>query len=238
MRTLKSILFIALTFVSFTVFSQTEKENKSKFSIGISAGPNFSNWYYKSNNSSGEIKTRGDFFENFDGLSLGLVGEYKFNNKLSLKAGLLTSNTISIERFYGDPINPGPDNSVPISIRNSYHYINIPIILRFNYFEYEEIKLFVNGGLINKVLLYTNGWITYDDSNEEVPGSRSCDFTNHFEYILGLNIETGLEYKFNEDFNLRFYPSFEMSFLSVYDKDYFAKSYILMGLNFSFIYNL
>jgi len=106
MKILKSILLIAITIISLNLFSQTENDNKSKFSIGITAGPNYSNWYYKSNQSSGKIDTRGRFFENFDGLSLGIVGEYKINNKLVLKSGLLTSNTIIKVIPQGDIFNP------------------------------------------------------------------------------------------------------------------------------------
>lgn len=187
MKILKSILLIAITIISLNLFSQTENDNKSKFSIGITAGPNYSNWYYKSNQSSGKIDTRGRFLENFDGLSLGIVGEYKINNKLALKSGLLTSNTIIKVIPQGDIFNPFDSTFIyrPLVRTTSLHYINIPFLLRFNYLETNKVKLFVNGGLINKFLLYRKSRGAYEDTGEEAPELDEGFFVDYLVYYLG-----------------------------------------------------
>ena len=236
MKILKSTFLIVLSIISLSTFSQTPKRDRSKFTVGITAGPNASSWYGETDHYSGEIYTKGGLFDDIDGITIGLTGEYKFNRKLSLKTGLLTSS-IYFKRS-GIINDSTPQEFRTATFKYSYYYLNIPILLRFNYFETNRIKLFVNGGFVNKFLTYQFGKIIYKDNNEEVALDKSGELVDFIDYILALNVEAGIEAKLDNGFNLALYPSFEVSVLNMYNKDYFKKSYYLLGLNLSLSYNL
>jgi len=238
MKTLKTLLLIiVITIVSSNVFSQTENENNSKFTIGLAFGPNISDWAYFHSGQKAEMKTRGNLFDNIDGITIGITGEYKINNKLSLKTGLLTSNTLE---EYEIPYSLYEDETWETRVgifRSRYHFVNIPINLKFNYFKSQKVSLFINGGLSNKLLVYEKYLIIDKKTNVEVPNIKHSDFAESLDYFLGINFETGIEYKLYENTNLGFYPTFEMSFLNINNSEY-GKAYILLGLNLSLTYNL
>lgn len=240
MKILKSTLLVVLSIISLSSFSQTPEDDKSKFTIGVTVGPNASSWYGETDYSSGEIYTKGGLFDDIDGITFGLSGEYKFNRRLSLKTGLQTSSInykisgVSIS----ENDEPNPDNSRIATINYSIYYLDVPILLRFNYFETNYFKFFVNGGLLNKFLLYQHIKGRYDDNNDKVSFPKNGEFVDFVDYILALKVEAGIEAKLDNGFNLALYPSFEVSVLNMYNKDYFKKSYYLLGLNLSLSYNL
>jgi len=240
MKILKSTLLIVLSIISLSSFSQTPEVDRSKFTVGITAGPNASSWYGETDYYSGEIYTKGGLFDDIDGITIGLTGEYKFNSKLSLKTALQTSSInykisgISIS----ENNEPGPDFTRSATLKYSTYYLDIPILLRFNYYETNYFRFFINGGLLNKFLLYNHVKGRYDDNNDKVSFPKNGEFVDFIDYILALNVEAGIEAKLDNGFNLALYPSFEVSVLNMYNKDYFKKSYYLLGLNLSLSYNL
>ena len=214
----KYLLITIISLCSQALLSQNEGNSTNRFSLGIIFTPQFSNWYYKTTPEDQFVVDYMDsVLTNKNGFSAGIIMEYDLNFKFSLKTGFQSSyypyESIILEiNNYDDPLFP----CGRYSYTGSDHFIDLPILLKYNLYKTNRIKLFLSAGLINKFLFY-NRTESYSEclgsGNRELI-SKSGNITNSFNYFIAASIEAGIDFSITDKIYTGLYPSFEYSFLN------------------------
>ena len=139
-------------------------------------------------------------------VSAGLGVRFDFNPKWSLGAGL--NYTLLTRKFYGNYTRVGADGSilkdVSSDIRNSQHYIGIPVNVYYNIVSQDRINFYAYaGGTVEKCMADKYQVLNTDITHtEKVKGIQlSSNLGLGVEFMLGkhlgLYIDPSLRYYFN-----------------------------------------
>lgn len=160
-------LFLSLTVFSF-IFSLNAQSDKGDFTVAPQLGVNFATYYAGSSDVTFNSRT---------GLTAGVIGEYYFSNRWSLRSGLIY-----------DPMGV-KDSGGNVDKLN---YLTIP--LNANWHFGSNRNWYLNFGLGISLLLNAEGELsdgsTFNLENA-VPG-------NDFGFLLGI----GYKFDVSEDFQL------------------------------------
>lgn len=219
--------------------SQDETENKKGFSLGITFAPQFYNWH----TTDSEWPWVDDLMDSMyiDQLSflVGLNTEFELSHNLAIRTGLNTSiyrsKSIIMEIHTNDPLI----ESEFISFKYITYFLELPIILKYNFFHTDQIKLFAGAGINNKFHFYNVGktYAEYPDTGDHELMSKSGGIVKYITYYMAAEIDVGIDFTFSKKISTGFYPSFEYAFLNLSTRNRNLKrNYYLLGLNFCVAY--
>lgn len=205
---MKHKLLIILTITTLKVVGQNQF-------VGVKGGVNMTNI----TSSNFLIKT-----ESRIGLTAGLTYEYLFKKDFSIGADLIYNQRgFTNEVVFNDNLgNPTGDKS---KTKFNYDYVSLPLKTGYNF----GTKLFgfTNIGVIPSLLVNAKMITPTVDPNGKVTGSETFDVTNRVsKFDLAGLIEVGGGYKFNGRYWLFTSFSYQHSFTSITNADYFAGSKI------------
>jgi hypothetical protein len=241
-----SVIFLVCLFAGapFYGVSQSESGWVNKWWIGINISPQFYHQYYRTSDKFQAIADLHDsLYSENAGFSIGPVIHFQFNENLTLRSGLLLANerseslTLKLEPSGGDPALYPCDC---FSIKLSDLFLDIPLILKYNYLNKELFSLYVAGGLVNQFLFIENSKAFYECPWVGMEGLASSytGFTDKFFYQLAASVEAGIEFRAAKRIMIAFHPSFEISFLNIKKSMEIQKLYYLLGLNLQVVYRL
>lgn len=180
----KYLLLAAL--VPFAVYGQKSSYSERP-SIGINLGPTFSNI------RGNDVAEQNDYAFNF---LAGVSFEHPLSNKLAVLAAVnyerkTFKQDVYIETGDFDPIFDPAFNSGEVTIKGTFHYITIPLDIR--YYIGEKKRFFINAGP------YAGFFIddTYTvDGDKAEDGDKTTEFkTMDFGINLGIGTRFTIEQK-------------------------------------------
>lgn len=238
-----SIILISIFLIFSTsqiLISQNTETKNNKILLGVNITPQFSNWYIKTTPENSWLTQVNDStFKHKNGLSFGIDIDIPIKNKFSLKTGLLASF-----KRYETPLNK-VNITDPIltyeylSSTGSDYFLDIPVLIKYNYFSSKKIKLSIGCGIVNKFLIFNinklYGSHTPNSNNKSLL-NKSSNLTNDFVYWLALKIEANLKYSITHRLSAGISTSYEHSITQNFKKSDISQFYYLfaVGLNISF----
>jgi len=203
---MKNIFLIILTITAFNLAGQNHF-------IGVKGGFNMTNI------------TTSNFIDQNDyrtGLSSGLTYEYLFKEHFSVGADLIynqrgfTNDII----FTDDLGNPTGEKYVT---RYDYDYVSLPLNIGFNIGN--KFYGFTNIGVIPSLLADAKTTSPTFNTDREFTGNETFDFTSQVtKFDLAGFAEIGGGYKFKNRFWLFTSFSYQYSFTTITNSEYFANS--------------
>ncbi|WP_299622769.1 porin family protein [uncultured Tenacibaculum sp.] len=177
MKLIKLLTTVLLCFSILSVFSQ------KRFSLGIQAGPNYSNLRFE---NESVIEHDYEF-----GYFLGLSANYRLKKRLSIRTELNYDRKVASVSFPGVVI--GNDVFPAGKIEDVYEFITLPVLLKYEFSD--KNPFFINGGVFLGYFLRaresTNG--------RELSEDLSYFFAN---YDFGFSIGVGKTFSINDSNNL------------------------------------
>lgn len=256
---MKRLMLLLFVFIPAILYGQdAEKSFISKCSISISISPDVTGRTIFANKDEEDLDEIVDEFKQLDkpliGYSGGVGLNYKVTDHFSVGTGLLFSNKgFGIKKFkmddlyFGDQIDPRsgyvyqtlPNNYFGSlkSIRFVYNYYYLDVPFRFYYTAGEKRLRFVGGlGITANFLLESKQSTIYVYSNgdrERITRDQPNDFA---KFNLSSNISAGVDYKLNNQFNIKLEPIFNYGLIKIIDTPVSSHLWSA-GLNFSIYYN-
>jgi hypothetical protein len=229
------IITILLILITYVVFGQTSELESKKIVVGLTFSPDYCYRTLKSNPSEQWLIDEQNSYQipKF-GFTTGLNAILKFNQSIALEFGIQFSDkgmqTKNIKVEQADP-----DQSIPESFHNEWHYYYIDLPVKANYFILKRnLKLFVSAGISTNIFL-----VQKRVKNEFNPDKTSTYFMS--EGFNRLNIVvllgTGIDYYITEKLNLRFEPIFRYSLTPLNNETIKDYQYSI-GANFGLYYKL
>ncbi|MCK9401085.1 MAG: PorT family protein [Bacteroidales bacterium] len=209
----------------------------------MSVAPQFSHPYYRTSPKYQPIADLHDsLYSENTGFSIGPVIHFQFNEHLTLNSGLLLAD----ERSESLTLKLGPGSDPALypcdcySIKLSDLFLDIPLILKYNYLNEKLISLYVAGGFVNHFRFIESRKSFYECPWAGMEGLASSytGFTNMFSYQLAASVGAGIEFRAAKRLMIAFHPSFEISLLNIKESMEIQKLYYLLGLNLQVVYQL
>lgn len=205
---MKNILLIILTIATLKVAGQNHF-------IGLKGGVNSTN--ITSSNFLSQTDSR-------TGLTAGLTYEYFFKKHFSVGADLIYNQRgFTNDIVFTDNLgNPTGEN---YTTTFNYDYVSLPINTGFNFGT--KFYGYTNIGVIPSLLVYAKTKTPTFDTDGKLTGNETFDVTNRaskFDFA-GL-VEIGGGYKFKGRYWLFTSFSYQHSFTTITNSDYFANSEI------------
>jgi hypothetical protein len=232
-------LFLIL-FSSQILVSQNTETKNNKILLGINITPQLSNWYLKTTpENSWFTQFHDSTFKHKNGLSFGIDIEIPIKNKISLKTALLASfkryETPLMEVNISDPIL----TYEYISTAGSDYFLDIPILIKYDYFSSKKIKLSIGGGIVNKfrILDHHKMYGSHSsNSDNKILLSKNSEFVNYFDYWLALKVEASLRYSITPRLSTGISTSYEHAITHNFKQSEINLFYYLfaVGMNISF----
>lgn len=205
---MKQILLFPFVFNLFSINAQNHL-------VGLKGGASWTNI-----NATGfltEVDTK-------LGMNLGLTYDYMLKKYFSIESGIIYdqrgfTNEVIITNV------EGAETGKSVTIRYNYDYLTIPLKIEFNYGK--KIYFFGAIGVTPSILVKANWTFPAIEFNGELLNKKVFDETelvNRFD--LGGLAEVGFGYKFNEKLWLYSAFSYQRSFTSITNSNYFANSEI------------
>lgn len=147
-----------------------------------------------------------EVFDHKQPLRFGVDIAWKFNKNVSLESGLCYT-LLNSDIRYGRKINQD-------RAKQSLHYVGIPLSIRFSPFVWNNIELYVKGGILLEKCVagkistrtMTSTPYTYDGSGER-PFQISVNASAGVQYDItrhcGIFVQPGIGYYFNDGSSLR-----------------------------------
>ncbi len=205
---MRNILLIFLTIISITV-------NGQNHFLGVKGGANWTEVTASNFPKDRNYRT---------GLAIGLTYDYLFKKQFSAGADIIynqrgfTNDII----FIDDLGNPTGRKEI---IKFNYDYIIVPLKVGFNYGK--TVYGFANLGLTPSLLVDAKTITpTYDYNGTVIPGETSTITNRVNKFDIGGLIEIGGGYKFRERYWLFTSFSYQHSFTTITNSDYFVNSKI------------
>ncbi len=203
---MKKILILIFTISTLQVAAQNHL-------IGVKAGVNSTNITSSNFSSQNDSRT---------GVTAGLIYEFLFNKHFSIGADFIYNQ----RGFTNDIVftdNLGNPTGEKYTTKFNYDYISLPIKTGFNIGT--KLYGFTNIGVIPSLLVDAKITTPTFGTDKKFTGNETIDHTNlvsKFDFA-GL-IEIGGGYKFNERYWLFTSFSYQHSFTTITNSDYFANS--------------
>jgi len=210
----------------------------------MNVAPQFSHLYYRTSARYQAIADLQDsIYSENTGFSIGPVIYFQFDEKLTMISGLLLTDkrseslTLKIEPSSEDPALYPCDC---YSFKSSDLFLDIPLILKYNYLNKKLFSLYVAGGFVNQFRFIESSKAFYECPWIDMQGlaSKSTRFTDKFFYQFAASVEAGIEFRASKRLMIGFHPSFEISFLNIKKSMEIQKLYYLLGLNLQVVYRL
>ena len=183
----KSILISTLLLLASLVNAQD-----SKFSIGITGSPDFYN--YEFNPIPGFYHT----YKTKTNYSIGLSVSYSFTERFSVKSGLLYSTKGYILNYSWMGAEPN-DPFVPVESCLNVNYLDIPVLVSYEFLQLEKLSLFSSTGIVTSFLIDESETSTMGDGSEKETDFSRVMFNQSFNNTLVvIDLEVGLNYNFNQ----------------------------------------
>ena len=205
---MKHKLLIILTITTLKVVGQNQF-------VGVKGGVNMTN--ITSSNFLSKTESR-------IGLTAGLTYEYLFKKDFSIGADLIYNQRGFINEI-GFIDELGNQTGEKYSTKMNYDYVSLPIKTGFNF----GTKLFgfTNIGVIPSLLVNAKTITPTFDTYGRYTGIETFDVTNRVsKFDFAGQIEVGGGYKFNGRYCLFTSFSYQHSFTTIINADYFAGSKI------------
>jgi len=205
---MRNLLFIILTISTLKVAGQNHL-------IGVKGGANSTNITSSNFLSQSDSRT---------GLTAGLTYEFLFKNHFSIGADLIYNQ----RGFTNDLVftdNLGNPTGEKYTTTFNYDYVSLPIKTGFNIGT--KLYGFTNIGLIPSLLVDAKTTTPTFDTDAKFTGYETFDLTNRvskFDFA-GL-VEIGGGYKFKERYWLFTSFSYQHSFTTITNSEYFVNSKI------------
>lgn len=245
-------LSILLLFITSLSIAQTDSDkslafNDRKFSLGWFYSPEVAYRFLSEGDNadattSAIIESRNDIEIPRFGQSASLFLDYRFNERLSIEAGFITTDYGEAQKptdlvYAGDPETP----IGTVNLRRHLSVHSIPINLRYNWGRFQNTTVFtslgVSPGMFHKYRSvqqsdYNNGskitYVSYSVSAQD----------NYTSFILSAQISSGLDIKYNRKGSIRIAPVFRMTTTSVTKDTPIRGHYFNAGIEFGTVYTL
>ena len=205
---MKNIFLLFLTLTTISVYGQNHF-------LGVKGGANWTE--VTANNFPKDRNYR-------TGLAIGITYDYLFKKHFSASADIIynqrgfTNDII----FTDDLGNPTGRKEI---IKLNYDYITIPLKVGFNYGK--TVYGFANLGLTPSILVDAKTITpTYDYNGTVIPGETATITNRVNKFDIGGLVEIGGGYKFKGRYWLFTSFSYQHSFTTITNSDYFASSKI------------
>ncbi len=203
--------------------------NAQNHFVGIDAG------VYWSNVTSRNFADKTNYKTSFSG---GLTYEYFFNKSLSIETGMIYNlRGFTVKTPVTD--EAGNPTGEEMTVEDNYNYLSVPIKIGYTFGN--KFFGFVKLGLVPAVLLDAQTIIPAINSDGENTGQQTIDITSKVRNpdVAGL-VELGGGYKFTDRFRIKLSFSYQHSFTSITNSEYYTNSTILhngmnlaLGLNWA-----
>ncbi len=207
------------------------KGQDKKISIGMVGSPDIYN--YKFNNTFVfDQKFRTGF-----NYSAGVRLQYNFTNKVGLKTALQYA-TKGYILDYKWKANAPNDPSIPKESRCKLNYLDIPLMIAYNYLNLGKISLFASTGIVTGFLISSSEIsIMEDGSKKETKFIQMFHSQKSNAIVLATELDLGIKFNLNEKLFLTFEPYFRYG-LNKVDNYIIASNPTSFGGRFGLHYNL
>lgn len=216
---MKQHLVLLFFFAATTVFAQTKK-----FSVGVSGSP-LRSGYFSTKRFEGSFNEKHQL-----GFQIGLLGEYAFSSKLSLRVGAgygaIRKNRPKSKLLWGQP---DPINAEYLATKTITPFVSIPVLLKFQlgknkkWYGIAGSNLWIPLGVRQKYTLwFLDGTVTTGQNKSDAPPFSSSP----------LNSSVGLGYELNLTPKIHFFvePTATLQLTNLSGNELFFRTYTA-GLN-------
>ncbi len=207
----------------FTSFAQ-----KYTLFTGLSGSLSGNNYHF----NASSIFTYADF-KPMAAYSIGIDGGYYFEDNLYFKSGLIYGTegyTITYNFIVQDDNDPLIQDEIKLSIAS----LRMPIHAGIDIYNGRKIKLNPSLGLEPQFVVNTNETTHFINGSEKLTTNFTDDLNT---FLVDIILDIGMEYKFNERFNLSFIPFIGKGIIRL-DNDFMKSGKFRYGLQMGLIYNV
>jgi Outer membrane protein beta-barrel domain len=222
----KSILSSVFILLTILVNGQS-----SKLSVGITGSPDYYNYQFKSiAGFPEEYKTKLNY-------SLGILMDYNFSEKFSFQTGLIYSTKGYNVNYswIGSDLN---DPAIPLTSRFNINYLDIPILVSYNFLNKENFSLFTSAGIVTSFLTDEKVVSKMGDGSEsETEFSNITENQKLNNILFAADVELGLKYNVTEKLYISVAPYLRAGLIKINDQ-VLESNPISFGANFGLHFKL
>lgn len=238
---MKQVMLLIAILACFTLKAQDSKQQK-KVLIGFNFSPDYSYRTLKLSDGNSPVNVVIDVRNQIEkakfGYTTGLNVSVNVNDCVALETGVQFANkgyqTKDRELVYADP--PAPSDPTQASLRYSYHYIGIPMRVKFSLGK-GKARFVSSAGFTTNFLLNASqtAHLKYaDGKTKKNKQSSTADFKR---MDVSPMVSVGLHYKLNNNIHVTAEPTFRYGLLKIMDAPV-AEHLWSAGLNLAIYHNI
>ncbi len=240
---MKLISIFIFTFFAITTYGQEIKKDSTgadlkKVLIGVNFSPDVC--YRTLKNIDGSATDFIKYWNGHDIIKFGYTTGFDICLNISKNIGLEMGIQYSNKGFQTKKMElsfwtPEPNAPTKIAHRYNYHYLDIPLKANFTLGK-KKVRFFSSAGLCVNFLVKKT--ITSISEYSDGRTNRSTYPSGSDNNILNLSpiLSAGIDYKINNQMNLRIEPTFRYEILKVYDGPIISENLWNAGLNIGYYF--
>ena len=230
---MKKIFFLLSISLSGGFLSAQETDSLyhfKKWSYGINAAVASNFRIIKSNGSEDFLRDSRDHSEvRLIGFAGGITVNYRISDVLSINSGL-TYSSIGFKTRDGE-LSFSDGTKVTVSTAYHFHYVSLPLDLKYDFLQKKKWNLYVSGGISPAVFIGEATSFKYGNSK-----SKDNQAVGYDRFNLAADLCAGIDYRLSE--NIKMVAGiYYKQFFNATNSNLPTKSYLnSAGLSVSFIY--
>ena len=215
-----------------TSANNTQENDFHRIRLGVTFSPAYSYRTLKGSDIHGMLNSRNDYEIAKFGYSGGLNIDYNLKSWFGIESGILYTNkgyrTKKTYLSYDDPVI---GNSQWIRTTYSYHYIDIPLKIRFSA-GWEKIRFSAAAGITTGFLAGQTNTLQFENGRDKSPNYAS----DYNRVNLFPTISAGMDYKVTSKSTLRLEPVFQYGLVKTSKSEGPISDYLWsVGVNVSYL---
>lgn len=238
---MRGLIIFIFVITSFCSYGQSTVSNDFKrFQIGINFSPDVAYRILKRNDGSSTSNTMIDWRNKNEvpkfGYTAGLNFGYNIKSFIGIETGIQYSNkgfqtkkqTLTFDPLFGI-------SSITYKSIEDFHYIDIPVKVNLTIGK-QKVRFFTSIGLITNILVQATNTSIFEE-NGKVTKDTDKSTWDYNRINLSPMLSLGIDYKINNQMNLRVEPTFRFGALKIIDTP--ITSYLYCGgINVSYYFGL
>jgi hypothetical protein len=222
---MKKVIIFMLTLISLNSYGQdnTATTDFKRVQIGVNVSTDIAYRTLQNNEGSQSMAHRIDSYNDIEipkiSYTAGANVSFNINKLLSLETGVQYSNkgyqtkmlAIPFETLVYDPNTPTAEGKMIYD----YHYIDIPVKANFTIGQ-NKVRFFSSIGLTANILIDATQSSIIVAQNETTKYKHDTNY-GYNKLNISPTISVGIDYKINNNMNLRIEPTFRYGILSIID---------------------